>query len=750
MTIKQIQITLAALFLIFGTAVAGAKELIIDSAFTESSLGPYLSYHLDTTDALTIDQISSEDRGVRFRPLSSDNPSLGYMIHPLWVALTVINRKNAPERAILEYNYPIIDDVTLFIPQKNGFIEKKGGDHYPASIKEIPYRTIAFPVTIDPGKLTCYLKIKTSGSMTVALKLYVREQFRNMQVIEMTLLGLFYGLMISLIMYNILIFFAMKEISFLYLSLFSLFLSLYSCVHTGIAFQYLWPSHVTFANASHPMFLIFTISMAIQFTRSYLDTGNSLPSIDPFLRVTMLFGLAAGFLSLVIKYHIMTQFSTLYSLIGIVVVLILGSVLFFRGKREAVFYLIAWIFIFIGGILSAGRAFGVIPETPISNWTYQIGSPILIMLLSLGVSDKLNTMKRALDRALAALKESEEKYKTVVDNAHDGILVIIDEKPIYANKNLVAMLGYDEKTIRSRYFYDLFPETPTGKELVIRMYKERMVGRDVPSRYESQMLTADGTIIDTMIAAAHAVINGKKGSICLISDITEQKKSQKIIMEQFEKIQVQYNRLEELNSELTATHEQLIQANESITIEKEQLAATLSSIGDAVIVYNAEGIITMVNPNAAVLTGWAIEEAVGKKAGDVVMLTDSHARKLIFEDYPRQYDPRGLDTIGIPFDMRDRNGSEKIIEINGTHIRKEHSQTGGVVLAIRDITGKVRLEKEILNMSKMESLGVLAGGIAHDFNNLLTAILGNVSMARSLGSLEGRIAELFDKIEQAV
>nr|HPI91163.1 ATP-binding protein [Spirochaetota bacterium] len=45
---------------------------------------------------------------------------------------------------------------------------------------------------------------------------------------------------------------------------------------------------------------------------------------------------------------------------------------------------------------------------------------------------------------------------------------------------------------------------------------------------------------------------------------------------------------------------------------------------------------------------------------------------------------------------------------------------------------------------------VLAGGIAHDFNNLLTSILGNVSMARSLGSLEGRIAELFDKIEQAV
>ena len=42
------------------------------------------------------------------------------------------------------------------------------------------------------------------------------------------------------------------------------------------------------------MFLIFTISMAIQFTRSYLDTGNSLPSVDPFLRGTMILGLAAG------------------------------------------------------------------------------------------------------------------------------------------------------------------------------------------------------------------------------------------------------------------------------------------------------------------------------------------------------------------------------------------------------------------------------------------------------------------------
>ena len=52
------------------------------------------------------------------------------------------------------------------------------------------------------------------------------------------------------------------------------------------------------------------------------------------------------------------------------------------------------------------------------------------------------------------------------------------------------------------------------------------------------------------------------------------------------------------------------------------------------------------------------------------------------------------------------------------------------VLVFRDITDRIRLENELIRVSKLRSLGVLAGGIAHDFNNLLTIIMGNITLAK--------------------
>jgi len=68
---------------------------------------------------------------------------------------------------------------------------------------------------------------------------------------------------------------------------------------------------------------------------------------------------------------------------------------------------------------------------------------------------------------------------------------------------------------------------------------------------------------------------------------------------------------------------------------------------------------------------------------------------------------------------------------------------------VRDITGRKRLEEELLKVQKLESVGILAGGIAHDFNNILTAILGNIGLAKMHAELDTRLQQRLVKAEKA-
>jgi PAS domain S-box-containing protein len=79
----------------------------------------------------------------------------------------------------------------------------------------------------------------------------------------------------------------------------------------------------------------------------------------------------------------------------------------------------------------------------------------------------------------------------------------------------------------------------------------------------------------------------------------------------------------------------------------------------------------------------------------------------------------------------------------------EGNECIGIVIIVRDITEQKKLQKEVLKIHKLESIGTLAGGIAHDFNNLLYVVMGNISIARDGLNLELETSESLKEAEQA-
>ncbi len=186
----------------------------------------------------------------------------------------------------------------------------------------------------------------------------------------------------------------------------------------------------------------------------------------------------------------------------------------------------------------------------------------------------------------------------------------------------------------------------------------------------------------------------------------------------------------ELSSEFNQMSLALKEREERLAEEKERLAVTLRSIGDAVIVTDIEGTITLINRIAEQHTGWTAYEAVGKQLSMVFNIINEKTREHCGNPVEKVIQTGLITGLANHTALIRKDGTEVIIEDSAAPIRDKKSVTIGVVLVFRDVTEKRRMEEELLKVEKLQSIGLLAGGIAHDFNNVLTSIIGNISMAK--------------------
>ncbi|WP_456434552.1 PhnD/SsuA/transferrin family substrate-binding protein [Thermosulfuriphilus sp.] len=213
-----------------------------------------------------------------------------------------------------------------------------------------------------------------------------------------------------------------------------------------------------------------------------------------------------------------------------------------------------------------------------------------------------------------------------------------------------------------------------------------------------------------------------------------------------EKVRERTAHLEVLNQKLREEITERERAEAELSAEKERLAVTMASIGEAVLSTDEKGRIQMMNRAAEEITGWSRDEAWGRPVKEIFRLRS--------DDRTQSPDPvdqclRERQLVEIKETvLLTRNDKERLIEGTCSPIHERKSLIVGAVMVFRDITERKKLEEEMLKSNKLESLAVLAGGIAHDFNNILTAILGNLSLAKyQIG--EGDVRLLLDQAERA-
>ncbi len=167
-----------------------------------------------------------------------------------------------------------------------------------------------------------------------------------------------------------------------------------------------------------------------------------------------------------------------------------------------------------------------------------------------------------------------------------------------------------------------------------------------------------------------------------------------------------------------------VSEHQAMERERNHLARAVEQTSESIVITNAEGSITYVNPAFTKLTGYSREEVLG--ANPRILKSGQHSREFYSDLW-------GSIRQGITWNGRIENkrkdGSIFIEEASISAMKNDDGIITHFIAVKRDVSGEIDLENKLRESQKLEAIGTLAGGIAHDFNNILYALLGYGQLA---------------------
>lgn len=180
----------------------------------------------------------------------------------------------------------------------------------------------------------------------------------------------------------------------------------------------------------------------------------------------------------------------------------------------AAYLLFSLILVFRAGDAFISPAMTLMSNTPFQQMTFV---PLYLLMLVGGIGFIL-LLKEQDDQLL---QESEEKYRTLVEGAHEGLTIIQDRQIVFANQRAADLIGIPHSDLLGRSFVEFI--WPDDRQSVMENYEKRMRGGKMADRFDVRIVGPDDTPLWLAVSAQPIRWRGRPASLDLITDITRRK-----------------------------------------------------------------------------------------------------------------------------------------------------------------------------------------------------------------------------------
>lgn len=391
-------------------AMLTAKTFQLDAA-------SFMEVLEDPQKTLSLAQVQTEETSRQFVPWrGTGDLNLGYTASAWWIRIPIQRDSHAPPRWLIEAPYLNLDELDFYAP---GQPPVHTGNSRPLETRPVPHRFFVFPYEPRESMEYVYFRVASAYSMTVPLTIWQPEAFEQSNQRNLMLQWLYFGGLLALLLYNLFIFFSLRDARFLVYAAYVGFFGLGMLAGNGLGRVELWPHATRFDAVSQSFFLCLAAMLSMVLTRLFLDTPRLSVRLNRALQLC-----ACLFFILAIAYWASTHthwgVQTLHGWMMIMVVpsaalIMLAGVKALRAQQlGARFFVVAWFVLWLGALVSAARAMGWLPTNSFTAYSLQLSSAIEMLLLALALADLIRLERNAKEIAQTqALQASNTMLSTM-------------------------------------------------------------------------------------------------------------------------------------------------------------------------------------------------------------------------------------------------------------------------------------------------------------------------------------------------
>lgn len=314
-------------------------------------------------------------------------------------------------------------------------------------------------------------------------------------------------------------------------------------------------------------------------------------------------------------------------------------------------------------------------------------------------------------RAENALMASEERFRTFFNLPIVGFAITgADSRWIHFNDKLCEMLGYSREELERTTWMRITPSEDLARERPL--FEDVVRGGRNTAGIEKRYVRKDGSLADVFVSTQ--VVRNPDGSVAyfasIIQDITAQKR-----------------------------------AEGEIIREREKLRTLSDNAPFGMVLIDEDGRFTYVNAKFTELFGYGLSDIPDGRTWFRKAYPDAEYRHTVISTWLEDFEDTGpAERKPRVFTVTCNNGIKKMIEFIPSKLA-----SGDYLMTCEDITELVRLESQLRQAQKMESIGTLAGGVAHDFNNILTTLIGYASLIQTKMDRDNPLRSYVDQVLSA-